>query len=284
MPIIRVSLLEGWTMEQKAQVTHELTEGLVSVLGEVSRPFIYVVVDEMQAGAVAFAGNVITDEMNQEALALSARQRQTVVNAQRTEEAYAALAAGTTEEVARYWADDVTWSVPGAHPLAGTRHGVDELQAYHKERARLTGGTFSSERRRALIDGRTAVVRSRDTAVRAAPDRRSLAVEALHSCGATGGSPPAARRTPAVTRPRTIPSGAEALRRRPGCRLPPARRGHGTLAFRHCLHHRRLFGEQAGFPAERAAVDGSVPVGRGAGAAAAATGQQEEGPPAPEQP
>ncbi|CAL9674958.1 nuclear transport factor 2 family protein [Streptomyces sp. enrichment culture] len=180
MPIIRVSLLEGWTMEQKAQVARELTEGLVSVLGEVSRPFIYVVVDEMQAGAVAFAGNVITDEMNQEALALSARQRRTVVDAQRTEEAYAALAGGDPEEIARYWADDVTWSVPGTHPLAGVRTGVAELRAYHQERDRITGGTFGSERGRALVDGETVVVRSRDTAIRA-DDGRTLAVEALHT-------------------------------------------------------------------------------------------------------
>ncbi|MDJ0466570.1 tautomerase family protein [Streptomyces sp. H27-C3] len=181
MPIIRVSLLEGWTMEQKAQVTHELTEGLVSVLGEVSRPFIYVVVDEMQAGAVAFAGNVITDEMNQEALALSARQRTTVVNAQRTEQAYAALASGDAEEIAQYWAKDVTWSVPGAHPLAGTKRGLDELRAYEQQRAQLSGGTFSSERLQALIDGDTALVRSRDTAVRADRGARSLAVDVLHT-------------------------------------------------------------------------------------------------------
>lgn len=181
MPIIRVSLLEGWTMEQKAQVTHELTEGLVSVLGEVSRPFIYVVVDEMQAGAVAFAGKVITHEMNQEALALSARQRQTVVDARRTEQAYAALAGGDAGEIARYWTQDVTWSVPGSHRLAGTKHGLEELRAYHRERAELSGGTFRSERRRALIDGDTAVIRSRETAARVDGDGRDLSVDALHT-------------------------------------------------------------------------------------------------------
>lgn len=181
MPIIRVSLLEGWTMEQKAQVTHELTEGLVSVLGEVSRPFIYVVVDEMQAGAVSFAGNVVTHEMNQEALALSARQRRTVVNAQRTEDAYRALEDGDADEIARHWAEDVTWSVPGTHPLAGTRHGVEALIAYRTRRAELTGGTLAAQRHRALIDGRTAVVRSRETAVRDGAEQRSLAVDVLHT-------------------------------------------------------------------------------------------------------
>ncbi|MEU0688386.1 tautomerase family protein [Streptomyces uncialis] len=181
MPIIRVSLLEGWTMEQKAQVTHELTEGLAKVLGEVSRPFIYVVVDEMQAGAVSFAGTVITHEMNQEALALSARQHRTAVDTRRTEAAYGALAGQDAEEIARYWAPDVTWSVPGTSPLAGTRRGVAQLLALHHQRARLTGGTFTSERRPAFVDGTTALVRSHDSAVRADAYGHELAVDALHT-------------------------------------------------------------------------------------------------------
>ncbi|MGW4984309.1 tautomerase family protein [Streptomyces mirabilis] len=179
MPIIRVSLLEGWTMEQKAQVTQEMTEALVSVLGEVSRPYIYVVVDEMQAGAVAFAGNVITDEMNREALATSARERQKAVNAQRAEEAYAALEGGDREVIAQYWAEDVTWSVAGSHPLAGVKKGVGELLAYRRARAELTGGTFRTERGRALVDGTTVVIRSREMAVRG--PGRILEVDTLHT-------------------------------------------------------------------------------------------------------
>ncbi|GLV79358.1 tautomerase family protein [Streptomyces hygroscopicus] len=179
MPIIRVSLLEGWTMEQKAQVARELTESLVSVLGEVSRPYIYAVVDEMQAGAVAFGGNVITDEMNREALATSALQHQKAVNARRTEEAYAALASGDRQLIGRYWDDDVTWSVPGSHPLAGVKKGVSELLAFRAFQERLTGGTFRAERGRPLVDGATVVVRLREAAVRGTG--RSLAVDALHT-------------------------------------------------------------------------------------------------------
>ncbi|WP_052457463.1 MULTISPECIES: tautomerase family protein [unclassified Streptomyces] len=179
MPIIRVSLLEGWTTEQKAEVARELTESLVSVLGEVSRPYIYAVVEEMQAGAVAFGGNVITHEMNLEALATSALQHQKVVNARRTEEAYDALASGNRQLIAGYWDDDVAWSVPGSHPLSGVKKGIGELLAFRVAQERLTGGTFRAERSHPLVDGTTVVVRLREAAVR--ENGHSLAVDALHT-------------------------------------------------------------------------------------------------------
>ncbi|MFR9795715.1 tautomerase family protein [Streptomyces sp. MS06] len=177
MPIIRVSLLEGWSQAQKARIAHDMTQALVGVLGEVSRPFVYAIVEEMQAGAVAFAGNLITAEMNEEALALSRSQLATKVTPERVDAAYAALRSGDAEEVSRYWADDVLWSVPPGGPLAGTRSGLGEFTAYLRKRADPAGGTFHSEGRPALVTGDTTLQLRHDSWVR---DDAVHAVDRVH--------------------------------------------------------------------------------------------------------
>lgn len=46
---------------------------------------------------------------------------------------YAAYATGDMDKVAKFFADDVMWHIPGHHPLAGTKHGAKEVLAFFKE-------------------------------------------------------------------------------------------------------------------------------------------------------
>ncbi len=42
---------------------------------------------------------------------------------------------------------DIIWSVPGASPIAGTYHGIEDIFAYFRRRRDRAGGTFRMHRR-----------------------------------------------------------------------------------------------------------------------------------------
>lgn len=43
---------------------------------------------------------------------------------------YAAYASGDLTALRRFFAPDIRWTIPGHHPLAGTKEGVDEVLAF----------------------------------------------------------------------------------------------------------------------------------------------------------
>jgi ketosteroid isomerase-like protein len=55
---------------------------------------------------------------------------------------YAAYATGDPEAVRPFLAPDVVWRIPGHHPLAGDKHGPDEVVAFFR---RLAEGRFRAE-------------------------------------------------------------------------------------------------------------------------------------------
>ncbi|NJL37616.1 MAG: SnoaL-like domain-containing protein [Leptolyngbyaceae cyanobacterium RM2_2_4] len=46
---------------------------------------------------------------------------------------YQAYGRGDVEAVREIFAPDITWTIPGHHPLAGTKRGVDEVLAFFEE-------------------------------------------------------------------------------------------------------------------------------------------------------
>ncbi len=63
MPIINVKFIENVvaTPDQKHELIVKLTETFVGVLGEVVRPFVYVVIDETKQGDWGIAGKPMPD-------------------------------------------------------------------------------------------------------------------------------------------------------------------------------------------------------------------------------
>ncbi|WP_336209430.1 nuclear transport factor 2 family protein [Nonomuraea sp. LPB2021202275-12-8] len=57
--------------------------------------------------------------------------------------AYDALASGEEERIARYWAQDMRWMVPGHHQLAGWYEGRAGFLGFMAEVGRLSGGSFA---------------------------------------------------------------------------------------------------------------------------------------------
>jgi uncharacterized protein len=77
------------------------------------------------------------------------------VTAEQVEAAYAALATGDRQEIARWWAGDMRWLVPGHHRLAGWWEGLDGFLDFMGQVGKLTGGSFVMTRLAVLLDGDT---------------------------------------------------------------------------------------------------------------------------------
>ena len=60
-------------------------------------------------------------------------------------------AGGPDARLRRLIAPDVVWTIPGASPIAGTYHGIDEVFAYFARRRDLASGTFRMQRRDILV-------------------------------------------------------------------------------------------------------------------------------------
>jgi ketosteroid isomerase-like protein len=67
------------------------------------------------------------------------------------EAAYGALATGDRTEVAKYWAEDMRWCVPGNHQLAGWWEGLDGFFSFMEQVGKLSGGSFVMTRSAILL-------------------------------------------------------------------------------------------------------------------------------------
>ena len=70
----------------------------------------------------------------------------------RLHEAQNELYAGGSEAAMReLLVADITWTVPGDSPIAGTYHGLEEVFDYFRRRRELAGRTFRMQRRDVLV-------------------------------------------------------------------------------------------------------------------------------------
>ena len=60
-------------------------------------------------------------------------------------------AGGSDVQLRSLITSDVVWTIPGASPIAGTYHGIDEVCAYFARRRDLASGTFRMHRRDILV-------------------------------------------------------------------------------------------------------------------------------------
>lgn len=58
-------------------------------------------------------------------------------------QAYAALGSGDKNEIAKYWAEDMVWLVPGHNPLSGWYHGRDAFVGFMAKVGEMSGGSFN---------------------------------------------------------------------------------------------------------------------------------------------
>jgi ketosteroid isomerase-like protein len=60
-------------------------------------------------------------------------------------------AGGSGAALHQLLAPDITWTVPGDNPIAGTYRGLDEVLDYFRRRRDLAGNTFQMRRRDVLV-------------------------------------------------------------------------------------------------------------------------------------
>ena len=61
------------------------------------------------------------------------------------QKAYDALASMDESEIAKYWAEDMVWQVPGHNRLSGWYHGRQAFLGFMKRVGELSGGSFHME-------------------------------------------------------------------------------------------------------------------------------------------
>jgi 4-oxalocrotonate tautomerase len=61
MPLVNIKLVEGvFSPEQKQQIVRDLTETMVAIEGENTRPVTWVIVEEVRSGDWGIAGSPLT--------------------------------------------------------------------------------------------------------------------------------------------------------------------------------------------------------------------------------
>ena len=182
MPIIRVTLLEDFaSLAQKEEIVQELSNSLVSVMGEIVRPYIYTLVDEVSPGAWSVqGGTIMTEEMMRAGIATSNQQRSQRLTEDRVRQAYEVLASGDRQRIAEYWAEDMSWLVPGHNQISGLKRGLDEFLAFMDKVGFLSDNSFQMSWEGVVITGDTSADIRHNTGHRAGDEAKRLDIDVVH--------------------------------------------------------------------------------------------------------
>lgn len=81
----------------------------------------------LATAALSTGGPLLAQPRN---LSHPATQENTMSNLQRIQAFFTAYAAKNVAGVREVMANDISWTIPGHHPLAGTKRGIDEVLAF----------------------------------------------------------------------------------------------------------------------------------------------------------
>lgn len=169
----------------------------------------------------------------------------TEITPELVEKAYVALVSLDREEAAKYWSEDVRFSVPGRHAQAGWHVGLDALLAFRRALTDAAGGKFEVELVTSMISGNECMDVVKVHAVRpgapegsTSPTTSSTPTGYRSSAGRTAASSRAGPASSATARPTTTSGGprwtatasagtSESRRRRPRGRRRHRRTSNG---------------------------------------------------------
>lgn len=104
----------------------------------------------------------------------------TQLTAELVQRAYAALDSGDRDQIRQYWADDMTWLVPGHNPLSGWKQGLDGFLGFMQEVGRLSGNSFHMDREAIMISADGSADVTRNVGHRAGDEARQLDINVIH--------------------------------------------------------------------------------------------------------
>jgi len=191
MPVIRTTVIEGFTDRAlREEISRGLSDALLNIMGEVSRPWIYSLVEEVKPGAWYFSsfGDVMPDENTvASGRAQIEQHHRTRLNEARVRAAYAALSSGDQDQIEQYWHEDMTWLVPGDNPISGLKKGRGEFLEFMATVGELSGNSFNMDFTAvftggdpAVLGGDTSVDLSHNTGHRAGDESRHLEIDVAH--------------------------------------------------------------------------------------------------------
>ncbi|MGW0191222.1 nuclear transport factor 2 family protein [Streptomyces sp. NPDC003362] len=109
---------------------------------------------------------------------------ETEITPELVENAYVALVSLDRAEAAKYWSEDVRFSVPGRHAQAGWHNGLDELLAFRRALTEAAGGNFEVEMVTSMISGNECMDVVKVRAVRpGAPEGSTSPYDVLDALG-----------------------------------------------------------------------------------------------------
>lgn len=182
MPVIRVTLLENFASSQeKSEIVQAMSNSLVNVMGEIVRPYIYSLVDEVPAGAWSIqGGTLMTEEMMRSGIATSNEQRAKRLTEERVRRAYEVLASGDRAQIEEYWDKDMLWLVPGHNQVSGLKKGLDDFLSFMDKVGYLTDNSFQMSWEGVLITGEYSTDIRHNTGHRAGDEARRLDIDVVH--------------------------------------------------------------------------------------------------------
>jgi ketosteroid isomerase-like protein/phenylpyruvate tautomerase PptA (4-oxalocrotonate tautomerase family) len=182
MPIVRTTLVNGFaSTAQKGEIAQRTTDVVADVLGEMTRPYIFSLVDEIAPGALTVGGVIMTDEIERNGIMMSQNWREhRRLTAERVRQAYAALAGGESANIEEYWDAEMTWLVPGDAPVSGLKQGREEFLQFMKTIGELSGNSFQMEWKDVLVSGDLSVDITHNTGNRAGDTKRKLDIDVVH--------------------------------------------------------------------------------------------------------
>lgn len=95
-------------------------------------------------------------------------------------QAYAALATGNPDEIAKYWAEDMVWLVPGHNPLSGWYHGRDAFIGFMKRVGELSGNSFHMDAITVMVNDEYSTDVTRNRGERAGNGDLKLDIDVAH--------------------------------------------------------------------------------------------------------
>jgi ketosteroid isomerase-like protein/phenylpyruvate tautomerase PptA (4-oxalocrotonate tautomerase family) len=191
MPIIRTTFIEGFAdRDLVEEISRNMSDTLMRSLGEVSREWIYSLVDEVKPGAWYFSkfGDIMPDEQTvASGHAQIAEHRRTRLTQDRVRAAYEALGSGDEGKISEYWDEEMTWLVPGDNQISGLKKGRGEFLEFMVKVGELSDNSFNMDFKAILTGGDPSVVcgdtsidLSHNTGHRAGDEGRKLGIDVAH--------------------------------------------------------------------------------------------------------
>ena len=103
-----------------------------------------------------------------------------LITAEQVAAAYAALATGQRDQIARHFAEDLRWLAPGHNQVSGWKNNLDEFIEFMATVGRLSDNSFRMDRAAVMTADNFSADVTRNTGYRAGEPSRRLDIDVIH--------------------------------------------------------------------------------------------------------